>query len=853
MTFMRYGVLKCWSNLSGSKTPMIAHEVVESFLCSLLEDLEELLSRDDNLKVAFDDHMQWLQQGLVYLGNFLLNLPTPCTEDQKRFSLLSHIEDMDSEAAILVYSLYNEDVDKTTHFPLQVKFNHVKIEGEMIKLNETTAVDSLKDLIDEVQQELIFLRTFLMDSLQQCIEQAKITDVLSLVLYVTTEAGSVVNSLSNDLEQGDLVREMDIAYCQLLLKKLLDFLPINFDVIDSYFRMLKSSKTSSFGCPKIDGLLNDEGSLIVAATNEVKKFYQGLLLLVTFFIDTSIQYTECERQNDLSTEIETIVIEVESAVNSLFKTTEVEHVLFRLQVKLNLIKVESGLIELRKHEATVISPLKDLIVNVKDELIFWRSFLMDSLEQTKGKTKITVPFPSLIELLKHGVTMISSLKGLIEDVQEELIFLRTFLMDSLEQCKEQTQISDVLTMVQSVTTGAGLLISSRYFNSNRGDLDGEINLLHFALLLMFKFIEAVIRQMCPVISASMTVIDHPLINLLNFVPINFEVIYSYFSMLKSTKTIYLSSPKMDDVLMVFLDYILNNISVLLKDETNLFVTAANEVKKFYQGLLLIVTFIADPPSQYIACKNKNDLLMEIETIAIEAEFAIRLSHEDASVLLPLQLKLNCVMAESGLTKLLKHTNMNPLKNLIVNVKEELIFLRTFFMDSLEQCQGETKITLPFPLQVKLNHVKAESSLIELQIHEATLMALLKDLLDNLKQTKITDVLTLVQSVTTDTGSLLIFFLIILSKETCRGKLFKFIKRVIGQMCPIISASSTPDDAAINLLEFIPINFEVIRSYFSKLKFSKTSFIEIPRMDEFLMEFLEYILDNLCELLKDEAV
>ncbi|XP_025886812.1 uncharacterized protein [Solanum lycopersicum] len=927
-------VLKGHSNSSGAKTSMISHEVVEGFLCSLREDLEELLSRDDSLKVAFGDHMQWLQQGLVYLGTFLLSLPTPCTKDKNRFSLLSHIAYVASEAAILVYSLYDKDVDKTTHFPLQVKFNHVKIEVEMVKLHETTEVASLKDLIDKVQQELMFLGAFLMDSLQQCIEQAKITDILSLLLYVTTEAGSVVNSLSNDLEQGDLEREMDIAYCQLVLKfkfvnavlrqtcpvifdssesncpmrKLLDFLPIDFDVIDSYFSMLKSSKISSFGSLKIDEvlmgfleyildhlqeLLNDEGSLIVAATNEVKKFYQGLLLLVTFFIDTSIQYTECERQYDLLTEIETIVNEAESSVNSLLKTTEVEHVLFRLQVKLNLIKVESGLIELRKHEATVISPLKDLIVNVKDELIFWRSFLMDSLEQTKGKTKITVPFSvqlklnhikvesSLIELLKHGATMISPFKCLIEDVQEELMFLRTFLMDSLEQCKEQTQASDVLTMVQSVTTGAGSLISSRYFSSNQGDLDGEINLMHFALLLMFKFIKAVIRQMCPVISASTTVIDHPLINLLNFVPIYFEVIYPYFSLLKSTKTVYLSSPKMDDILMVFLDYILNNISVLLKDETNLFVTGANEVKKFYQGLLLIVTFIADPPSHYIECKNKNELLMEIETIAIEAEFAVRSSYEDHSVLLPLQLKLNCIMAESSLTKLLKHTDMNPLKNLIVNVKEELIFLRTFFVDSLKQCQGETKITLPFPLQVKLNHVKVESSLIELLIHEATLMAPLKDLLDNVKleliflraflmdwldkckdQTKITDVLNLVQSVTTDTGSLIDF----ISHNSKQGNLsweisllhfglflkFKFIKRAIGQMCPIISASSAPDNAAINLLEFIPINFEVISSYFSKLKFSKTSFTGISRMDELLMDFLEYILDNLRELLKDEA-
>ncbi|MCD9641092.1 hypothetical protein HAX54_026964 [Datura stramonium] len=837
-------VLKGRSKSSGSKTPMISHE--------------------------------WFQQGLIYLSTFLLNLPTPCTEDKRLDSLLSHIEDLASEAAILVYSFYDEDVDKATLFPLQVKFNHVKIEGDLIKLHEATTVVSLKDLIDKVQQELMLLRTFLMDSLEQCIEQAKITDVLSLVQYVTTEAGSAINSLSNDLEQGDLVREIDIAYWQLLLKfkfvsavirqmcpvifassepnhpmtKLLNFLPINFEVIDAYFSKLKSSKTSSFDSPKIDEvlmgfleyildhlqeLLNDESSLIVTATNELKKFFQGLLLLVTFFIDTPIQYTECERQNDLLSEIETIAIEAESAVNSLFKddsvdkTTEVEHVLFPLQVKLNLIKVESSLIELLKHEVSMMAPLKDLIGNVKEELIFWRDFLIDSLEQTKGKTKISMPFPlqiklnhirvesSLIELLKHEATMMALLKGLIEDVQEELIFLRTFLMDSSEQCKEQTKMSDVLTMVQSATTGAESLINSLYFNSKQGE-SREINLLHFPLLLMFKFIKAMIRQMCPIISAS-TAANRPLINLLNIVPINFKVIYSYFSMLKSTKIISLGSPKMDEVLMVFLDYILNNLRVLLKDETNLIVTVSNEI--------------------------------------------------------------NCIMAESSLTKLLKHIMMAPLKDLIVNVKQELIFLRTFFMDSLEQCQGKTKITMPFPLQIKLNHVKVESSLIELLIHEATMMAPLKDLLDNVQeeliflrdflmdwldkckeQTKITDVLTLVHSVTTDAGSLINF----LSHNSKQGDLaweisllhfglllkFKFIKRAIGQMCPIISTSSIPNDTVINLLEFIPINFEVICSYFSKLKFSKTSFIGIPRMDEFLMGFLEYNLDNLRELLKDDA-
>lgn len=83
--------------------------------------------------------------------------------------------------------------------------------------------------------------------------------------------------------------------------------------------MLKSSKTSSSGFPKIDMvlmrfheyildnlLLKDETTL-----DEVKKFYYGVLLLVKYLVDPLAQFSGSKRQNNLLTVFGTSVIEVE--------------------------------------------------------------------------------------------------------------------------------------------------------------------------------------------------------------------------------------------------------------------------------------------------------------------------------------------------------------------------------------------------------------------------------------------------------------------------------------------------------------------------------------------------------------
>ncbi|XP_016456293.2 putative late blight resistance protein homolog R1B-12 [Nicotiana tabacum] len=266
---------------------------------------------------------------------------------------------------------------------------------------------------------------------------------------------------------------------------------------------------------------------------------------------------------------------------------------------------------------------------------------------------------------------------------EELIFMRTFLMDTLDQCKEQIQISNVLPLVLSVNSDAGSLINSPSRDSKEGESARGINLLHFQLLLKFKFIKAAIRQ---IISAP----ERPMINLLNFLPTKFEAIDSYFTMLISSKTY--DSPKMDEVFMRFHEYILENL--LLEDEANLKLTDTDKFKRFHHGLLLLVTFLVDPPIQYIDCKKQNCLLTELGTIAIEAEAAISLSDEDAldrskngKVSLLLQLvtvAFKLFKWEGKLTDILKHktTLESQFLDLVENAHEELIFLRAFLMDLL---------------------------------------------------------------------------------------------------------------------------------------------------------------------------
>ncbi|KAH0754199.1 hypothetical protein KY290_024469 [Solanum tuberosum] len=671
-------------------------DLAQKFTESIRYDLEKLKSHDASLTVAFSDRFEWLQDGLLHLSEFHKLLDR---QRQDLSSLLSFLEVLAIEAAIAIYSLCDMDLENNIaevdlmFLPLQMKFKYLKVEISLfqkLRLPESQ--------MDCFQEELTSMKTFLVDSLDKCKVQTQLTDVLTLVLSVTTEAESFTNSLSRDSEDGELARKINLLHFQLHLKFKfireaicpfisasstpvlpviypLNFLPTYVEAISSYFTMLKSSKTSpSAGSPTMDEvfmefheyifenlLLKVEADLELTDTDKVKRFYHRLMPLVTLVVDPPIQYIECQKQNDLLTKIGTLAIEAGAAIRLSYedaldrsKSRKVGLLFQILTASFMLIKCEGKLMDQVKHKAILETEFLDLVANAHEEIIFLRGFLMELLRQH------TTKHDKSDDLLMHA---------------EETEFV-------------EVDASHVLPLVLSVATEAHSCITSLSRDTEERELMSKINLLHFQLLLKFKLIKAAIRQICPSFSASTP--DHHVIYPLNFLPTYFEVIDSYFTKLKSSS----DSPKMDEVLLRFHEYIFENL--LLKDEADLKLTDSDKLKRFYHSLLLLVSILVDPRIQYTECKKQNNLLSEIGALTIEAEAAIRLSYADSSqsnksknVNLLLQLLTVAFMlikCEGKLTDQLKHKAIleTELLNLVENANEELIFLRVFLIDLLGQ-------------------------------------------------------------------------------------------------------------------------------------------------------------------------
>ncbi|KAH0671166.1 hypothetical protein KY289_025659 [Solanum tuberosum] len=703
-------------------------DLARKFTESIRYNLEKLKSHDASLNVAFSDRFEWIQDGLLHLSQFHMIL-AGCEGIQRQdlSSLLSFLEVLAIEAAIAIYSLCDMDLENNIaevdlmFLPLQVKFNYLKVEISLfqkLRLPESQ--------MDCFQEELTLMKMFLMDSLDKCKVQTQLTDVLTLVLSVTTEAESFTNSLSRDSEDGELARKINLLHFQSHLKFKfireaicpfisasstpvlpviypLNFLPTYVEAISSYFTMLKSSKTSpSASSPTMDEvfmefheyifenlLLKVEADLELTDTDKVKRFYHRLMPLVTLVVDPPMQYIECKKQNDLLTKIGTLAIEAEAAIRLSYedaldrsKSRKVGLLLQILTASFMLIKCEGKLMDQLKHKAILETEFLDLVANAHEEIIFLRGFLMDLLRQHTTKIDKSDDLLMHAEVDAHKFSTCSyesfvygSNTGEISDFLQETEFV-------------EVDASHVLPLVLSVATEAHSCITSLSRDSEERELMRKINVLHFQLLLKFKLIKAAIRQICPSFSASTP--DHHVIYPLKFLPTYFEVIDSYFTKLKSSS----DCPKMDEVLLRFHEYIFENL--LLKDEADLKLTDSDKLKRIYHSLLLFVSILVDPRIQYTECKKQNNLLSEIGALAIEAEAAIRLSYEDSSlsnksrkVNLLLQLLTVAFMlikCKGKLTDQLKHKAIleTELLNLVENANEELIFLIVFLIGLLGQ-------------------------------------------------------------------------------------------------------------------------------------------------------------------------
>ncbi|KAH0671170.1 hypothetical protein KY289_025663 [Solanum tuberosum] len=376
---------------------------------------------------------------------------------------------------------------------------------------------------------------------------------------------------------------------------------------------LKSSRsetTLKSGC-MLDfvNAVRDDLKVRRAHGDQIEGLEEGLLNSFQLLQYIESGGTQLRIFRSLQSLIEALAFEAALMINSYD-----EDLLFVLQPKLNHVNVVIELIQLRNSEATFL-------------------LRADSLQ-------------------------------LIDYALEELMVVTTFLMDSLEQCKQQPKITDLLTLIQSVTNEACSAVKNLLCYARREDLVWEMNRSHFQLLLKFNFIKAAIRQMCSTISASSTEI-----HLLNFLPINFEVIGSYLNPSKKSSS---GHHNMDLVMLGFHEYIIDNL--LLKHETDLSFTVADDVKKFYDGLLLLLTYLLDPLSQ---CSG-------FGTIAIEAESVN--SNKSNLVLQFLTVAFKLIECERSLMDLQKHkaTLEAHILDMIESSHEKLIYLRVLLIGVLRQ-------------------------------------------------------------------------------------------------------------------------------------------------------------------------
>ncbi|XP_049349517.1 putative late blight resistance protein homolog R1A-4 [Solanum verrucosum] len=288
--------------------------------------------------------IQSLEEGLLNISKFLLEY----TGTQLRIfsSLQSLIEVLVFEAAFLINS-YDEDLV----FVLKPRLSHVNVVIELIQLRNSQAI--MTDLIDYALEELIVVTTFLMDSLEQCKQQPKITDLLTLIQSVTNEACSAIKNLLYNTRQEDLV-------------------------IGSY---LNSSKKSASGHDNmdlvmmgfheyiIDNLLLKLETDLSFTSDDVKKFYDGLLLLLTYLLDP---LSQCSGFG-------TTAIEAES-VNSN-KSRKGNLVLQFLTEAFKLIECERSFMDLLKHKDTLEAHTLDMIESSHEDLIYLRVLLIGVLSQ----------------------------------------------------------------------------------------------------------------------------------------------------------------------------------------------------------------------------------------------------------------------------------------------------------------------------------------------------------------------------------------------------------------------------------------------------------------------------------------
>ncbi|KAH0675398.1 hypothetical protein KY285_023199 [Solanum tuberosum] len=513
-------------------------------------------------------------------------------------SLQSLIEALAFEVAFVIYS-YDEDL----LFVLQPKFNHVNAVIELIQLrnSQETMTDPLKDLFNYAWEELIVVRTFLMDSLEQCKQQNKITDFLELIQSVTYEVQTVISLLLSKAEVEDVTWEINYWHFQLLLK---------FNFIKAAIRQM---------CPTIS-----------ASSNEI---------YLLNFLPINFECSGCKKQNSLLTGFGTIAIEAES-VNSN-KSRKSNLVLQFLTVVFQLIKCERRLMDILKHKATLVAHILDLIESAHEELIYLRVLLIDVLRQhtqldelhhvlmhaevtankiaqiierrsikeighllseiesvkvevkkvcfhfldaspysmTDGEGLITFLLKHQDWMLNYDACSIPFLKNHIPVIKDKLVYLGSFIADIVQHRDMHQELKDLVKRVQDIKF-------VRLFHIWDFTPSWYYRLYVFDIKRLLKFVETEVKMICLKFPDSSS--------------------YSY--------------PKINEI--GFLDCFLGKLDEMLSSKLESVINLKRQVGPLREGLLCLRTLTDHFPEIYDEHDGVYSLITRVTAMAYKAEYAM---------------------------------------------------------------------------------------------------------------------------------------------------------------------------------------------------------------------------------------
>ncbi|KAL3502031.1 hypothetical protein ACH5RR_036480 [Cinchona calisaya] len=447
------------------------------FIDSILENLEDLLG-SKSLVYVMKKTVEILKEKMSFLRNFIDITATKSISDQEMGAFLSNVHVFAISAACFSNLCWDSQQDQISGCRMDVKISDliqkikpstsdhmemyigllkasIQTGSTTTKMDEITSfvnflldnsIDSLKDQIDAIDEELVYLIAFLIDLPDECTVDLK---------RISTDIKVAAKEAALFRVNEEQVKEMNLVISRLLQKTKL----IKAEII-----LLR--------------LLDSEDTLMFPLKNQMANLHQGLLFLRTFPMDTTDNEDEiddCEMtEEDMASELNLSI--------------------FRLVVKIKLIKAEVMLVELIKFpEVGLIVHMKDEVEALLEGVKFLRMFLMNPPNE-EGEESLVAKSEAMAN---DAASLIFSFHyhARKEGAASEVNHLLPQLVEKIELLK--ADIKDTYLQVPNLPKAEGLVVFIGSLSEDRNKvLNQEAKSLAFmkrrieVLLGDFKFLES---------------------------------------------------------------------------------------------------------------------------------------------------------------------------------------------------------------------------------------------------------------------------------------------------------------------------------------------------------------------------